>query len=198
MPRPEKIQAVADIKERLEQAEAVFLTEYRGLSVKEAQNLRNSLRAAGAEYKVVKMTLARLAANDAGIDGLDQYLSGPTALAFASQNPVSTAKALKEFANAHEALTLKAGYMAGSILTPEEISRLADIESREVLLGRIAGGFKAPLFQAASMFASFNREAASLFSQLIDKKESGETPAGETTPADDDSAEPVAAEAEEE
>lgn len=198
MPRPEKIQVVADLRERLEQAEAVFLTEYRGLSVKDAQSLRNSLRSAGAEYKVVKMTLARLAAGDAGIDGLVEYLSGPTALAFAQDDPVATAKALKDFAGTHEALVLKAGYMSGNILTPEEISKLAEIESREILLGKIAGGLKAPLFQAAGVFASFTREAASLFSQLIDKKESGASPAGSTDLAGDEPAEPMAAEAEEE
>jgi large subunit ribosomal protein L10 len=174
MPRPEKVQAVTDIRERLEDARAVFLTEYRGLSVGAVQELRNSLREAGAEYKVVKMTLAKLAAGDAGIEGIDEYLEGPTALAFAKTDPVATAKALKEFSQSHDVFVLKAGYLSGDILSPEEISNLAEIEPREVLLAKIAGAAKAPLYSFAGMLASFNRDAASMFTQLLDKKESGE------------------------
>lgn len=174
MARPEKVQAVKDIREGLEGSEAVFLTEYRGLSVQAVQDLRRTLRASGAEYKVVKMTLAKLAAGDAGIDGLDEYLAGPTALAFAKTDPVATAKALKDFSKDHEVFILKAGYFSGNILSPEEISKLAEIAPREVLLAMIAGAAKAPLFSAAGMFGSFTRNAASMFSQLLDKKESGE------------------------
>ena len=174
MPRPEKVQAVQDIREGLEGAEAVFLTEYRGLTVQAVQDLRNAVRASGADYKVVKMTLAKLAAADAGIEGLDEFLSGPTALAFANTDPVTTAKALKDFSKENEAFILKAGYFSGNILTPEEVSKLAEIEPREVLLAMIAGAAKAPLFKAAGMFGSFTRDAASMFSQLLDKKESGE------------------------
>ncbi|MBW3666454.1 MAG: 50S ribosomal protein L10 [Actinobacteria bacterium] len=202
MPRPEKIQAVADIREKLESSRAVFLTEYRGLSVKAVQDLRRSLRDAGAEYKVVKMTLAKLAAGDAGIEGLDDYLAGPTALAFAEDDAVATAKALNDFSKSNEAFVLKAGYLAGQILSSEQISKLAEIEPREVLLGRIAGAAKAPLFKAAGMFGSFTRDAASVFAQLLDKKESGESvPAGEASEAakpDEEPEETKAAEAEEE
>jgi large subunit ribosomal protein L10 len=182
MPRPEKVQAVADIKESLEGSEAVFLTEYRGLTVKAVQELRASLRACGAEYKVVKMTLARRAADDAGISGLDEHLLGPTALAFAKSDPVATAKALKEFAKTHEVFVMKAGVLSGNILSPEDVSRLAEIEPREVLLAKIAGAAKAPLAQAAGLFASFNRNAASMFKQLLDKKESGEIAPAEGEP----------------
>jgi large subunit ribosomal protein L10 len=179
MARPEKVQAVKDIREGLEGAEAVFLTEYRGLSVQAVQDLRRALRDAGAEYKVVKMTLARLAAGDAGIDGLDEYLSGPTAMAFAKSDPVATAKALKDFSKDHEVFILKAGYLSGNILSPEEVSTLAEIEPREVLLAKIAGAAKAPLYSVAGMFGSFTRDAASMLSQLLDKKESGEFVGGD-------------------
>ena len=203
MPRPEKVQAVKDIRERLESAEAVFLTEYRGLSVKEVQDLRRALRDSGAEYKVVKMTLARLAAGDAGITGLDDHLAGPTALAFANRDPVATAKALKDFAKDGEALVLKAGYLSGQVLSPEEVSRLAEIEPREVLLAKFAGAARAPLYAAAGMFASFTRNAASMFGQLMDKKESGEfSPAAGAeeapAPAEEEPTETTAAAAEEE
>ena len=200
MPRPEKVQAVADIRERLEGAEAVFLTEYRGLTVSAVQELRKSLRDSGADYKVVKMTLTKLAAEEAGIEGMDDYLSGPTALAFA-QEPVATAKALKEFSKTHDVFVLKAGFLSGDILTPEEVSTLADIESREVLLAKIAGAAKAPLFKAAGMFGSFTTDAASMFSQLLDKKESGEfVPEGaeEATLPADEPADTAADQAEEE
>ena len=178
MARPEKVQAVKDIREGLEGAEAVFLTEYRGLSVQAVQDLRRSLRESGAEYKVVKMTLAKLAAGDAGIEGLDDYFAGPTALAFANSDPVATAKALKEFSKDHEVFVLKAGYLSGNILSPEEVSKLAEIEPLEVLLAKIAGAAKAPLYTAAGMFGSFTRDAASMFTQLLDKKESGESASG--------------------
>ena len=174
MPRPEKVQAVADIKERLEGAEAVFLTEYRGLTVKAVQALRRSLRESGAEYKVVKMTLAQLAVGEAGVDGLNEYLVGPTAIAFAMTDPVATAKALKDFSKTNEVFVLKAGLLGGNFLTPEEVSRLADIEPRDVLLSKIAGAAKAPLVKAAGFFGSFNRNAATMFNQLLDKKSSGE------------------------
>jgi large subunit ribosomal protein L10 len=194
MPRPEKVQAVNDIKERLESAEAVFLTEYRGLSVKAVQDLRRALRDSGADYKVVKMTLARLAAGEAGVDGLDDFLIGPTALAFANQDPVATAKALKEFSKSNEVLVLKAGYLSGHVLTPEEVSRLAEIEPREVLLAKFAGAAMAPLYAAAGMFAAFTRNAASMFGQLLEKKESGEVP---EVPAAEEAPEPAEAESEE-
>lgn len=202
MPRPEKVQAVSDIREKMESAEAVFLTEYRGLSVKAVQDLRKALRDSGAEYKVVKMTLAKLAAGDAGIAGLDDYLTGPTALAFANRDPVATAKALKDFSRSNEVLVLKAGYLAGNLLSPEEVSRLADIEPRPVLLAKFAGAAKSPLYRAAGYFASFTRDAASMFSQLLDKKESGGISTGgsasEATLPADDPVETAAAMAEEE
>jgi large subunit ribosomal protein L10 len=175
MPRPEKVQAVADIKESMENARAVFFTEYRGLTVKAVQDLRNDLRNSGAEYKVVKMTLAKLAAAEAGFEGVDEYLVGPTALAFANSDAVATAKALKDFGKAHDVFVLKAGLLAGDILAPEEVSKLAEIEPREVLLAKIAGAGRAPMFAAAWMFASFTRDAATMFGQLLDKKESGES-----------------------
>lgn len=174
MPRPEKVQAVAEIKEQIEGSRAVYLTEFRGLTVSQLQALRKSLRETGAEYKVVKMTLAKLATDELGIEGISEHLVGPTALTFARDDAVATAKALKDASKDNDKLVLKAGIMSGEILLPEQVSRLAEIEPREVLLAKIAGGAKAPLFKAAGMFASFNRNAANMFSQLLDKKESGE------------------------
>lgn len=189
MPRPEKVQAVAEIKEQIEGARAVYLTEFRGLTVSQLQTLRRALRETGADYKVVKMTLAKRAADELGIEGISEHLAGPTALTFAHDDAVATAKALKDASKENENLVLKAGIMSGDILLPEQVSKLAEIEPREVLLAKIASGAKAPLFKAAGMFAAFNRNAANMFSQLLDKKESGEfvgasaPDAAEETPA---------------
>ena len=198
MPRPEKVQAVADIKERIEGARAVYLTEFRGLTVSQLQDLRTKLRESGAEYKVVKMTLARLAADELEIEGISEHLVGPTALTFANDDAVATAKALKDVSKDNDKLIIKAGIMAGDILQPEQVSKLADIEPREVLLAMIAGGMKAPLYQAAGLFSAFNRNAANMFSQLLDKKESGEfVGAADAAPAAAVEDEPAAAAEEE-
>lgn len=198
MPRPEKVQAVADIKERIEGARAVYLTEFRGLTVSQLQDLRNKLRASGADYKVVKMTLARLATDELEIEGISEHLVGPTALTFANDDAVATAKALKDVSQENDKLVIKAGIMAGDVLLPEQVSRLADIEPREVLLAKIAAGAKAPLYKAAGLFAAFNRNAANMFSQLLDKKESGEVGgAADAAPAAAAEQEPAAAAEEE-
>lgn len=184
MPRPEKVQAVADIKERIEGAQAVFLAEYAGLSVQEQQTLRRELRANGAEFKVVKMTLARLAAADLDIEDLDELLLGPTGLTFADGDPVGAAKVLRDFAKGHEVLVIKGGLLGREFLTPERVAELADIEPREVLLARIAGAFEAPMAKMAGLLAALPRNAATLMQQLLEKKqeESSELPAASDQP----------------
>jgi len=148
----------------------VYLTEYRGLTVKQLANLRRNLRKTGAHYRVVKMTLARRAVDELGLEILEEQLTGPTALTFADHDAVATAKALKDFARETDRLVLKGGLLGRVVLAPEQVSRLADIEPREVLLARIAGAAKAPMAQAAGLFASFTRNAASMFAQLLEKK----------------------------
>lgn len=201
MPRPEKVQAVADIKERIEGAQAVFLAEYAGLSVQEQQTLRRELRANGAEFKVVKMTLARLATADLDIEDLDELLLGPTGLTFADGDPVGAAKVLRDFANGHEVLVIKGGLLGREFLTPERVAELADIEPREVLLARIAGAFEAPMAKMAGLLAALPRNAATMMQQLLEKKqeESSELPATSDQPeASPSSAEESADEAVEE
>ena len=171
MPRPEKVQAVADIKERMDGAQAVFLAEYAGLSAQEQQALRRELRANGAEFKVVKMTLARLAVADLEIEDFDALLLGPTGLAFADGDPVGAAKVLRDFAKAHEVLVVKGGLLGREFLTPERIAELADIEPREVLLAKIAGAFEAPMAKMAGLLAALPRNAATAMQQLLEKKE---------------------------
>ena len=170
MPRPEKVAAVAEIKQRIEGAKAVFLAEYAGLSVKEQQELRRGLKAHGAEFKVVKMTLARRAVDELEIDAFEGLLLGPTGIAFADEDAVSTAKVLKDFSSSHEVFTVKGGLLGGDPLTPERISELAEIEPRDVLLARLAGAMKAPMNNMASLLAALPRSVATMVQQLIDKK----------------------------
>jgi large subunit ribosomal protein L10 len=176
MPRPEKVQAVADIKERIEGAQAVFLAEYAGLSVKDQQALRRSLRENGAEFKVVKMSMARLAAAELDIDTLDELLLGPTGLAFADDDPAGTAKVLKDFAKDHDTFMVKGGLLGLEFLPPEKIAELAELEPRDVLLAKIAGVMQAPMANLAGLLAALPRNTANVLSQLLEKKEA-ESPA---------------------
>ena len=154
MVKPEKVEAVAEIAELFRNSNAGVLTEYRGLSVGKMQELRRSM-GKQVKYAVVKNTLASIAAKEAGIDAFsDELLSGPTAIAFVTGDPVDAAKGLRQFAKDNPALVIKAGYMEGKALSPEEINKLADLESREVLLAMLAGAMKASLNQAAYLFAA--------------------------------------------
>jgi large subunit ribosomal protein L10 len=210
MPRPEKVQAVADIKERIEGAQAVFLAEYAGLSVKDQQALRRELRANDAEFKVVKMTLARRAAGDLEIDSLDELLLGPTGLAFADGDPVGAAKVLKDFAKGHDVFVIKGGLLGTDFLSPEKIAELADIEPREVLLAKIVGAMKAPMASLAGLLAALPRNTASVLQQLLEKKEAEGQPSTDSlqptveeqpesqdeTETEDETEEPIAADVE--
>lgn len=175
-PRAEKVAVVDEVKERFAASSAVLLTEYRGLNVSALAGLRRSLRDAGCEYKVYKNTLVRRAAADAGLE-LDDMLVGPTALAFVGEgedgapgDPVPVAKALSEFAKTHPDLVVKGGVMNDRLLTADEAKRLASIESRDVLLARLAGGFAAPMQQFAGLLEALPRKFAYGMQALIDKK----------------------------
>jgi len=200
MPRPEKVQAVAEIKERIEGAQAVFLAEYAGLSVTQQQELRRALRANGAEFKVVKMSLAQRAADDLEIESLDELLLGPTGLAFADGDPVGAAKVLKDFSKDHEVFVVKGGLLGLDFLSPEKISELADIEPREVLLAKLAGAMQAPMANMAGLLAALPRNTASALQQLLEKKEAEQGAAVEDAVVEEEVAEVVeeaAADAEE-
>jgi large subunit ribosomal protein L10 len=147
MARAEKAAAVAEIVDSFNEATGAVLTEYRGLTVKQLQELRRSLRG-NADYAVVKNTLAKLAATEAGIEGFDDLLTGPTAIAFIQGDVVEAAKGLRDFAKANPTLVIKGGVLDGITLDAKEIAKLADLESREVLLGKMAGAMLASLSQA--------------------------------------------------
>lgn len=136
MARPDKAAAVAEITDKFRASNAAVLTEYRGLTVKQVKNLRRSL-GENAQYAVVKNTLTKIAANEAGITELDDLFAGPTAVAFVTGDPVESAKALRDFAKDNPALIIKGGVLDGKALTADEIKKLADLESREVLLAKL-------------------------------------------------------------
>ena len=144
----QKEASVAELTKNFEDSTAVLLTEYRGLTVAQLKELRNSIRQ-DAEYAVVKNTLTKIAANNAGITSLDDDLKGPSAIAFVHGDPVAVAKGLRAFAKAHPLLVIKGGFFDGAPLSADEVNKLADLESREVLLAKLAGAMKASLFGAA-------------------------------------------------
>jgi large subunit ribosomal protein L10 len=184
MARPEKTAVVEEIRTKLTESDAAVLTEYRGLTVPELAELRGALRPAGTEYKVFKNSLARRAVEAAGLDDLVPLLLGPTAIAFVKGDAVVAAKALRDFGKANEALVIKGGLLGPRILTPAEIAELADIEPREVLLARLAGGFQAPLNKAAGLFSAFTRNFAYGLKAYVDQRvEGGEALAEPEAPA---------------
>jgi large subunit ribosomal protein L10 len=201
MARAEKAAAVAEIVESFNESAGAVLTEYRGLTVKQLQDLRRSLRG-NADYAVVKNTLAKLAANEAGIAGFDDLLTGPTAIAFINGDVVEAAKGLRDFAKANPTLVIKGGVLDGKPLDATEVAKLADLESREVLLGKLAGAMLASLSQAVYLFNAPIAQVARLAGALqAERSESGNNPteisaggAGTPAPAPGDSA---AAEADE-
>lgn len=170
MANAEKTAAIAEIADRFRESGAAVLTEYRGLTVKQLSTLRGSIRE-HATYAVVKNTLTEIAAKEAGITAFDGHLQGPSAIAFITGDPVEAAKGLRDFAKANPLLVIKAGVLDGKALTPEEITKLADLESREVLLAKLAGAMKGSLNKAAYLFAAPLAQTARVVDALRQKVE---------------------------
>jgi len=171
MATPEKVAAVAELAENFRNASAVLITEYRGLTVKQLATLRGDLRG-NATYSVAKNSLTALAAKDAGVEGLDDLFVGPTAIAFVTGDPVEAAKGLKAFAKANDKLIIKGGVLEGKLISAEEVQKLADLESREVLLAKAAGAMKASLFGAAYLFQAPLSKAVRTVDALREKQDS--------------------------
>jgi large subunit ribosomal protein L10 len=167
--RIDKSGAVAELVEKFQSSNATVLTEYRGLTVKQLTELRRSL--GGATYTVAKNTLAKRAAANAGLAGLDDLFTGPTALAFVSGDVVEAAKGLRDFAKANPQLVIKGGVFEGKPLSAAEVTKLADLESREVLLAKLAGGMKANLSKAAALFQAPLVQAVRTVDALRAKRE---------------------------
>ena len=183
MAKAHKATAVADIAEQFKSSTATVVTEYRGLTVANLAELRRSLNGA-ATYTVAKNTLVKRAATVAGIEGLDELFAGPTAIAFVTGEPVDAAKAIKKFAKDHKALVIKGGYMDGRALSIAEVEKIADLESREVLLAKLAGAMKGNLSKAAGLFAAPASQMARLAAALQDKKSTEAPAAAAEAPAE--------------
>jgi len=194
MARADKATAVADIAEQFNASTATLITEYRGLTVAALAELRRSL-AGSATYTVAKNTLIKRAASEAGVEGLDELFAGPTAIAFVSGEAVDAAKAIKTFAKDNKALVIKGGYMDGRALTVAEVERIADLESREVLLAKLAGAMKANLAKAAGLFNAPASQVARLAAALLEKRTAEEPAEPAPAPAAEEPAPAPAAEA---
>lgn len=169
MAKADKQAKVAELTDQFRDSGAVLLTEYRGLSVGALKQLRRSL-GSDVSYAVVKNTLATLAAREVGMDFLEEDLKGPTAIAFVGGEPVEAAKVLRDFAKANPALVVKSGAMDGQMLSAEGVKKLADLESREVLLAKAAGAMKAKISQAAYAFNALPTKMAQLSAALVEKR----------------------------
>lgn len=174
MARPEKVAVVDEVRERFAASTATVLTEYRGLTVTELAELRAELRKSDAEYAVVKNTLTRIAARDAGLQVPDELLTGPTAVTFCAGDPVAVAKVLRAFSRSHPALVVKGGILDGRLIDAAETLQLADLASREELLGKLAGMMEAVLAQPARLAQASLAKAARLFAALQEKKPAAE------------------------
>ncbi|MFH9423129.1 50S ribosomal protein L10 [Streptomyces sp. NPDC017529] len=179
MARPDKVAAVEEITEKLRNSNAAVVTAYTGLSVAQLKQLRRSL-GDNAQYRVVKNTLTKIAATEAGIT-LDEHLKGSTAVAFVTGDPVEAAKGLRDFAKENPSLVIKGGVLEGKALSADEIKKLADLESREVLLAKLAGGMKASMAKAAATFQAPLTKMVRTAEALRSKVEQGG--AGEPAPA---------------
>ena len=198
MARAEKVTAVAELTERFQSSAGAVLTEYRGLSVAQLGELRQAL-GEHATFSVVKNTLTKIAASEAGIAAeVTELLSGPSAIAFVQGDVVEAAKGLRDFSRTNPLLVIKGGVLDGNVMSPDEITRLADLEPREVLLAKLAGAMKASMSGAAATFAALPTQLARLLAALEDKRGAegpadADAAAGSQAPAAADSAAEAAA-----
>jgi len=170
MTNPSKVQAVQQITEDFRSTDAYFLVDHRGLTVAEATELRNRLRQAGVSLKVVKNTLAKRAAAEAGVEGIDPLLEGPTAIAFVQADPVASAKVLQAFIREKKKLVIKGGYLQRRVLAAPQVDELAALPAREQLIAQVVGGIAAPLYGLANVLTGPIRGLAVALDQIRQQK----------------------------
>ena len=170
----EKIQTVAEIKEKLSTTKGAVLTNYRGLTVAQDTKLRRKLREAGVEYRVFKNTMTRIAAKEAGIEGLDSYLEGPTAIAMSYTDPVAPAKVIADFVKEHklQALEVKAGLVEGKVINADSVKALASLPPREVLIAKALGSMQAPITGLVNVLSGSLRNLVYALEAVRKQKES--------------------------
>jgi len=176
VPTQEKAQSVESLRERLGTAKTAVLTEYRGLTVRQISDLRKQLKAAAAEYKVIKNRLARLAVKDLPLDQLGPHFKGPTGLAFTAKDPVPVAKALQAFVRANPTLTIKLGFVEGKVLQPAELKALADLPSKEALRSQLVGALQGPASQLVGLLTAPQRELV----QVLEARSKSEAESAES------------------
>jgi len=176
-PRPEKVAVVEEVTSKLNEAHAVIITEYRGMSVGQLASLRRTLRDAGGEYKVYKNTLARFAAQRAGVEALNDLLVGPSAITFVAGDAAAVAKALRDVARVNPLLVIKGGAMGGKVMSGKDVEALAELPSREVLLAQFAGALQAPLVKTAGLLQALPRNFAYGLKALIEEKDTADAAA---------------------
>jgi large subunit ribosomal protein L10 len=194
MPNQEKVERVAELKARIEGSDALLLTDYRGLSVADITELRRSLAEGGTKFQVIKNTLMRRAVNDAGVAELEALLEGPSAVAFVDGDPVAAAKSVVDAQKKFPALAFKGGYMDGKMLSADEATALAKLESREAMLSKIAGLMKSEMSRAAAVLVAQQSKFLSLL-EAFKEKVPGEEPAAEAELAAEPEEETAEAEA---
>lgn len=170
MANPKNVSSLAELKERFADTDSIVITEYRGLTVVQITELRRTL-GADVQYSVAKNTLLKLAAKEAGVEGLDDLLSGPTAIAFIKGEAVDAAKAMKKFASNNKAFVVKGGYMDGDALNADQVNAIAELDNRETTLAKLAGAMKGNLAKAAGLFNAPASQVARLGAALQEKKE---------------------------
>jgi large subunit ribosomal protein L10 len=188
-PRAEKVAVVNEVRERFSAAGAAVLTEYRGLNVAAISQLRRQLREAGGEYKIYKNTLVRFATRDLGLE-IDEWLTGPTAIAFIEGDAAAVAKALRDYARTNPALVVKGGLLGTKALSADEVRALAELPSREVLLSQIAGALAAPMQQFAGLLQALPRNFAYGLKALLDERGGAPEPEPEAAPEAEAAPEP--------
>jgi large subunit ribosomal protein L10 len=191
MPRSVKVERVAELRRRIEGSDALLLTEYRGLTVSEITELRRSLAVGGTSFAVVKNTLMRRAADEAGLAEITGLLEGPSAVAFVEGDPVAAAKSVVDAAKKFPTLVLKGGFMDGKILSADDAKSLASLDSREVMLSKIAGLVKSEMSKAASLFVGAQSKFLGALEAYRAKLPAVEIPEPETAPAEATSPEPI-------
>ena len=170
MPTDEKRESVADLSRKMSQARSIFLADFTGVDVESVTRLRRSLRGASVEYEVVKNRLAKLAVEDAGLEGLGDFLRGPTAMAFAQDDPVAPAKILQQFIDDGGRLAIKSGYLDGRVLTADRVEELSRLPSREELLGRVVSSVQSPIYGFGSILSGLLRSTIGVLSAIEEQK----------------------------
>ncbi|MEE2628662.1 MAG: 50S ribosomal protein L10 [Candidatus Latescibacterota bacterium] len=174
MPTSEKVDKVEELTAAMSNAKAIYLADFTGLDVAKVTGLRNKLREAEVGYQVVKNRLAKRAAAEAGISGLDEHLIGPTAIAFSTEDPIAPAKILQDFADEDDTFSIKTGFMDGRVLSPDEIKALSKLPSREELLGKVLGSVQSPMYGLAGVLNGLLRNLVGVVAAIEEKQKTGD------------------------